>query len=244
MLRAWLLCLWWAVQGHPQGCAGSFGRSANPARACHPHRRGWSGRFQNLSQRSQTMADSPFAKLAALAATHSLHAVDERAARVVFYPSDDHSEPPQYASFNGAELPFTAGANTPRKSSEFTPFIGLRRGRLVALQFLSYNRKGRMIFLMRCDCGRYACRRIESWARRTPPDSCSICEKVQALYKASSNSQSRRGVLKARWRNKLLESGLTPQQIDLVDKYKLDASDLQWLKGAIAELEARTVGGV
>lgn len=189
------------------------------------------------------MADSPFAKLAALAATHSLHAVDECAARVVFYPSDDHIDPPQYASFNGAELPFTAGGNTPRKSSEFTPFIGLRRGRLVALQFLSYNRKGRMIFLMRCDCGRYALRRIESWARRTPPDSYSICEKTQAIYH-SNRSRSLSGVRKSRWRNTLLESGLTSQQIDLVEQYNLSTNDLQWLKGALAELEARTVGGV
>ena len=47
----------------------------------------------------------------------------------------------------------------------------------------------------------------------------------------------------AAWLASLHEAGITSQQCELIEKYSLDTDDLQWLKGALAEIEDRQMGG-
>lgn len=187
------------------------------------------------------MAFSPFATLAESAATHLPKAIDICAARVVFFPNDGPNDEPRFARSNGMALPPVA--LKPEASDAFAAFQGLRRGRLVALQLCGYTKKGKAVFLMLCDCGRYARRRIEKWASKgTASDACSICQQTQALSHRNK-SRDAHGIRRAAWLASLLEAGFTSQQCGLIEKYSLDTNDLQWLKGALAEIESRQVGG-
>ncbi len=187
------------------------------------------------------MAFSPFATLVESAATHLPKAIDICAARVVFFPNDGHIDEPRFAKSNGRALP--PAALRPDAANALLEFKGMRRGRLVALQLSGYTKKGKAVFLMLCDCGRYAFRKVEKWASKvSASDACSVCQQTQALTH-QNKSRERSGIRRAAWLASLHEAGITSQQCELIEKYSLDTDDLQWLKGALAEIEDRQMGG-
>lgn len=187
------------------------------------------------------MALSPFASLVQSAVLHPPTAIDRCAARVVFFPADGPTEEPRFARYNGMALPPVA--LRPEAVKPLAEFQGMRRGRLVALQLCSYNKKGKAVFLMLCDCGRYAFRKIEKWAGKgTASDACSVCQQTLALSHLNKSREAR-GIRRAAWIASLQVAGVTSQQCELIEKYKLDTDDLKWLKGALAEIESRQVGG-
>ena len=187
------------------------------------------------------MADSPLSQLVKRAVVQPPKAIDICAARVVFFPNEDLTEGPRFARFNGMELP--PRAINPANVDVFAGFQGLRRGRLVAMQFSGYTKKGKPVFLMLCDCGRYAFRKIEKWAlKAATPDACSICQQTQAVSH-KNKSREMHGIRRAAWIASLCEAGLTPNQCNFIEKYSLDTDDLQWLKGALAEIESHQAGG-
>lgn len=186
------------------------------------------------------MAFSPFNALAKRASVHTPTAVDETAVRVVFYPGDTYDPPTPRVPSNGQDLP-------PRALSAgigglFVEFQGQRRGRITALHFWGYSGKGKVVFLVRCDCGRYAFRKIVKWASNADhSDNCGVCEKVGGLSHRN-RSRERSGLRRAVWIASMLEAGITAEQCAIIEKYSLDTDDLQWLKGALAEIESR-IGG-
>lgn len=187
------------------------------------------------------MAFSPFGALAERASTHTPTAVDIVAARVVFYPGDTYVAPKPSVPSNGLDLP--PKVRNPEASEVFAEFQGQQRGRITALRFWGYSGKGEAVFLVRCDCGRYAFRKIIKWVSKGQhPDKCGVCEKTGSLS-LCNKSRDRTGLRRAAWLASLREEGLTEEQCSLIEKYSLNTDDLQWLKGALAEIEARLAGG-
>lgn len=187
------------------------------------------------------MAFSPFAALAESASVHSPQAIDTLAAWVVFFPCDGSTDEPRFARSNGIALPpFTLKPGGVKTLAEFQ---GMRRGKITALRLCGHTKKAKAVFLMQCDCGRYAFRKIETWASRAPAsDACSVCQQTEALSHRNK-SRERHGVRRAAWLASMREAGITSQQCELIEKYSLDTDDLQWLKGALTEIESLQAGG-
>lgn len=138
---------------------------------------------------------------------------------------------------------------------------GLRRGRLVALGFwnssksASKRKHAKAVFAMRCDCGRFAFRRIDDWCKEMHrPDACAVCAiKAGVAGQVASASWSRsedraalraqrpekKGRLKTQNWMKLAAAGFTKAERNLVADYRLPHSDLLWLRGAIDELKSK-----
>ena len=187
------------------------------------------------------MAFSPFAALVESASIHTPKAINIVASRVAFYPGDTYVSPKPSIPSNGLDLP--PKALMPDTCAAFVEYGGHRRGRIMALRFWGYDGKGEAVFLMRCDCGRYAFRKIVQWASKGQhSDNCGVCEKVVSLSHRNQR-RDRSRLRRAAWITSMLGAGLTVAQCDMIEKYSLNTNDLQWLKGALAEIEARKVGG-
>ena len=123
---------------------------------------------------------------------------------------------------------------TPPKEQQM--FLGQRRGSLVAIGFLSYNRNQKPVWLMRCDCGRYTFRYILGWSRRVGVfDQCVACD-IQKSLTHIRPSLKTHGIRKAHWTDSLVKNGFSDAQIVIITKYALPTDDLDWLHGALASL--------
>ncbi|WP_422097454.1 hypothetical protein [Variovorax sp.] len=167
-------------------------------------------------------------------ATHGI-AVNRLTALVAFGAAERTAElpVPKHAVRQAPYVPL------PVEQADYQRYEGLRRGRLIARCFLSFNREGEAVFMMRCDCGAFTTRRIVKWAERvSSSDCCMVCERAAALS-AVHRSRATHPVRFGRWKARMLSEGFTEDQCALVSQYKLATDDLEWLRGALAEIERR-----
>lgn len=185
------------------------------------------------------MAHSKPAACAAIPTGLHSRPVNKVAARVAFFPGENWE--PTLPVGNGSVFDEPPMARPKQNIDKYAHVTGMRRGRLVAVSFFAVNRNFKTIWLMRCDCGRYAFRFIKGWSRRVGVfDQCIACETVNAITQ-SNPSRATHGIRSARWIAKMLGAGFTKVQCQLIQQYKLPTEDAVWLKGALAEIELRLI---
>lgn len=182
------------------------------------------------------MAQRKPAVCAALPSIFHCTPIDKTAAQVAFYPGDNW-EPTLPKRARVLDFPILSRPNAVKK--EYAHIPGMRRGTLVALHIQYYSKKDKPVWLMRCDCGRFTLRFIDRWIKKPSEfDQCVACEITNSIVKASIRSSKTHEHRKSTWKQKMSSIGFSTEQIKLIDKYMLPAEDLEWLRGAVAEIEA------
>lgn len=166
--------------------------------------------------------------------------VDKNAVRVAFFRGA-HWYP---ALPKNVGKVFSAPPPITRASAGLHPDVsGMRRGHLVALHHHHINHNGTEFWLMRCDCGAYCFRHIDGWARRVGVfDQCLVCETRKGLT-TTGKSHATHDARFTRWVKRMMEHGFTEEQCDFIAAHGLPADDLEWLKGALKEIESASAKG-
>lgn len=89
-----------------------------------------------------------------------------------------HWEPRFTRNAGGAQLPKDAPPAAEQMPQNMADIAGLRRGRMVAVQYQGRSAKKRHLWLMRCDCGMYETRQSEKWAASEGVDCCQRCDEA------------------------------------------------------------------
>lgn len=168
--------------------------------------------------------------------------VDKNAVRVAFFKGA-HWYPPLPKHVGSAfSCPPT---RTGTLAGQHPDVSGMRRGYLTALYHHHINQNGKEVWLMSCDCGMYAFRFIKGWARRVGVfDQCLACQTRNALTR-TGKSHATHDARYTKWVDRMVESGFTTEQCDFIKAHNLPTDDLEWLKGALKEIElSGAKGGV
>ena len=182
------------------------------------------------------MANHRAAACAAIPSPLHPRPVNKAAALVAFFPGENWTATKPVQA--GAALDAPPIPRAKKSIEKYEHVTGMRRGKLVAVSFYAVNKNHKTIWLMRCDCGRYAFRFIKGWAKREGVfDQCGECSTVAAISN-TNRSRATHGIRRAKWMSTMASAGFTIQQCEFVRLYGLPTDDLDWLKGALAEIEA------
>ena len=153
--------------------------------------------------------------------------VNKLTARVAFFHGEHFEK-----AFPGNHFFLTM--DTPPKKrimpDDADDFTGLRHGRMTAFQYFRASRKGKkkaVVWVARCDCGKYEFRRPGMWDKHqspeTDPDRCEYCRRADTI---GGNSKEKTDKRLSDWIRSMRMIGLSDDEIDLLRRSKITIKGL------------------